>query len=67
MEEFDTPSVAIVARTLVDPLDPDVLSAVASGQDQLKLTAVAGEPSRVADVRHGEPGPHAKGTPRAGL
>lgn len=44
VEEFDTAFAAIVARTLVDPRDPDDLSAVAAVQDQLMLTAVADEP-----------------------
>lgn len=44
VEEFGTPFVAMVARTLVDPRDPDDLSAVAAVQDQLKVTATADDP-----------------------
>jgi hypothetical protein len=44
VEEFDTPYVSIGARTLVDPRDPDDLVAVAAIQDQLMVSALAGEP-----------------------
>lgn len=44
VDDFDTPYVAIGVRTLVDPGDPDDLAAVAAVQDQIRITAVAGEP-----------------------
>lgn len=53
MEDFGTPFVAVVARTLVDPRDPADLSAVAAVQDQLKLRAAAQEPF-VSPVYDGE-------------
>jgi hypothetical protein len=44
VDEFGTPFVAIVARTLVDPRDPDDLSAVGTVQDQLRISPVSGDP-----------------------
>ncbi|SDI99281.1 Protein of unknown function [Frankineae bacterium MT45] len=44
VDEFGTPFVAIVARTLVDPRDLDDLAAVAAIQDQLTVTATSDEP-----------------------
>jgi hypothetical protein len=44
LDDFGTPFVAILARTLVDPRDPDDLSAVAAIQDQLEVRAVADDP-----------------------
>ncbi len=49
MEELDTPYVAIAARTLVDPLDPADLAAVAAVQDQFELTAGAARPFELPD------------------
>jgi hypothetical protein len=42
VEEFDTPYVAVAARTLVDPHDPHDLGAVAAIQDQFVISARAG-------------------------
>lgn len=44
VDEFATPFVAIVARTLVDPRDPADVAAVAAVQDQLTLSAGADSP-----------------------
>jgi hypothetical protein len=42
VEEFDTPYVAVAARTLVDPHDPHDLGAVAAIQDQFVISARSG-------------------------
>jgi hypothetical protein len=42
VEEFDSPYVAVAARTLVDPHDPHDLGAVAAIQDQFVISARAG-------------------------
>ena len=44
VEEFDTPFVLVGARILVDPADPDDLSAVATLQDQLSVSAASDKP-----------------------
>jgi hypothetical protein len=49
VEELDTPYVAIAARTLVDPLDPDDLAAVAALQDQLAIQAASDRPFQMPD------------------
>jgi len=42
VEEFDSPYVAVAARTLVDPHDPHDLGAVAAIQDQFVISARGG-------------------------
>ena len=44
VEEYDSPYVAVAARTLVDPRDPKDLVAVAAIQDQLDISARASRP-----------------------
>ena len=44
VEEFDTPFVALAARILADPEDPDDLREVASLQDQLRVEAASSRP-----------------------
>jgi hypothetical protein len=44
VEELDTPFVGLVARTLVDPSDPDDMSVVSALQDGLGITAAAAQP-----------------------
>jgi hypothetical protein len=42
MEEFDTPYVALVARTLVNASDPDDIEEANALQDQMKIESVSG-------------------------
>ena len=44
LDEFDSPHVAVAARTLVDPRDPDDVKAVAAVQDQLAISAGSERP-----------------------
>lgn len=48
-DEFDTPYVVAVVRTLVDPNDPDDVATVHRLQDGIGLTASSSEPYRAAD------------------
>jgi len=49
VEEYDSPYVAVAARTLVDPHDPEDLLAVAALQDQLEVSARASRPFELPD------------------
>jgi len=44
MEEFDTPYVALVARTLVNRSDPDDIKEANALQDQMKIESVSARP-----------------------
>ena len=44
VEEFDTPWVAVAARILVDPGDPDDVAAVNALQDRLAVDASSAKP-----------------------
>jgi hypothetical protein len=48
-EDLGSDHVVVVARTLVDPQDPDDLAAVAAVQDQLGLQAASGRPFAIPD------------------
>jgi hypothetical protein len=47
LEKFDTPFVVVAVRILVDPGEPDDVSAVTALQDQLTITASSAEPFRM--------------------
>jgi hypothetical protein len=49
VDEFDTPFVCVVMRTLVDPSDPADVAAVAAIQDQFEVRANAATPWEVPD------------------
>ena len=49
VEEFDTPYVALAARVLVDPADPDDLAAVNALQDQFSVHAGTETPFAMPD------------------
>ncbi|MGH8952393.1 MAG: DUF1254 domain-containing protein [Acidimicrobiia bacterium] len=44
VDEFDTPFVLVAVRTLVDPVDPDDVTAVNALQDQFGLSAASDNP-----------------------
>jgi len=44
MEEFDTPYVALAARTLVDASDPEDIKEANALQDQMKIESVSARP-----------------------
>ncbi len=44
MEEFDTPNVALAARTLVDASDPEDIKEANALQDQMKIESVSARP-----------------------
>ena len=49
MDEFETPWVAVAARILVDPADPDDVAAVNALQDQLAVEAASAKPLEPTD------------------
>ncbi len=49
VDEFETPWVAVAARILVDPADPDDVAAVNALQDQLVIEAASAKPLEPTD------------------
>ena len=52
MEEFDTPYVALAARTLVNASDPDDIKEANALQDQMKIESVSARPYTHPDYDH---------------